>query len=583
MDRNFVLFIALSFAVLALWNVYIQSTEPPPAPAREAPVDFSEPTTAGDAARPARDDGAPPTGGPESTTAQQPATTTGPVPTLSEEHVTVSTGLFDAVFSSRGGALLRWELRGYDDPSSPGRPPVDIATPSSRYPLSLATPLRGLGHGNLSALDYRVEQPTPCPSGAARGERRQIESSQPETCTLVFHRNVQGVQIRKTYLFDPRRYLFRLRIEIENGSARGLRPSFNTIWPARSRQSDDFSEFTLAAHQDGDNEVFVVVPPTGFLFGGGGSDEPLQVAGDVDWAGAHTRYFLAALLPDNPREAVVAFNPVEVEREALLQLRFREAEIPPGGRLDREFRVYLGPKEAERLERPDMAAAHLDEAVLKGWFPALTRFFNWALTASYALVPNYGVAILIITLFVRLLMAPLMTRQMKSMKKLSVLQPRIKEVQARYPNDRQKQSQAMMAVYREAGMSPFSMFSGCLPMLLQLPVFIGFYYALQGSIHLRQQPFFGWIDDLSQPEALFTIPGLDLPVRVLPLLMGGSMALQQKLTPTAMEPAQARMMLIVMPIMFTVLFYQFASGLVLYWFTSTLIGLGQQLITNRMR
>lgn len=565
MDRNFVLFIALSFAVLALWNVYIQSNEPPPAPVREAPVDSGSPAPV---------ETAPTTGGAESTAAT-PKPADSPVPALPEERVTVSTGLFDAVFSSRGGALLSWELRGYDDPSRPGTPPVDIATPSPRYPLSLATPLRGLGHGNLSTLDYRVEHPTPCPSGG--------RAAQAETCTLVFHREVQGIQIRKTYLFDLRRYLFRLRIEIENGSARSLRPSFNTIWPARSRDSDDFSEFTLAAHQDGDNEVFVVVPPTGFLFGGGGSDEPQQIAGDVDWAGAHTRYFLAALLPDNPREAVVAFNPVEVEREALLQLRFREAEIPPGGRLDREFRVYLGPKEAERLERPDLAAAHLDEAVLKGWFPALTRFFNWALTASYALVPNYGVAILIITLFVRLLMAPLMARQMKSMKKLSVLQPRIKEVQARYPNDRQKQSEAMMAVYREAGMSPFSMFSGCLPMLLQLPVFIGFYYALQGSIHLRQQPFFGWIDDLSQPEALFTIPGLDLPVRVLPLLMGGSMALQQKLTPTAMEPAQARMLMIVMPIMFTVLFYQFASGLVLYWFTSTLIGLGQQLITNRMR
>ncbi|MDD9873049.1 MAG: membrane protein insertase YidC [Deltaproteobacteria bacterium] len=587
MDRNFVLFIALSFAVLALWNVYIQSTERPPVPARETPVDSGAPPAAGGATGPAPGDAAQPIGGPggpESAAASPPSAAAGPVPTLPEERVTISTGLFDAVFSSRGGALLRWELRGYDDPSRPGRSPVDIATPSSRYPLSLATPLRGLGHGNLSALDYRVEQPTPCPSGgAARDELRSAEGSQAETCTLVFHREVLGIHIRKTYIFDLQRYLFRLRIEIENGSARSLRPSFNTIWPARSRESDDFSEFTLAAHQDGDNEVFVVVPPSGFLFGGGGSDEPLQIAGDVDWAGAHTRYFLAALLPDNPREAVVAFNPVEVEREALLQLRFREAEIPPGGRLDREFRVYLGPKEAERLERPDLAAAHLDEAVLKGWFPALTRFFNWALTASYALVPNYGVAILIITLFVRLLMAPLMARQMKSMKKLSVLQPRIKEVQARYPNDRQKQSEAMMSVYREAGMSPFSMFSGCLPMLLQLPVFIGFYYALQGSIHLRQQPFFGWIDDLSQPEALFTIPGLDLPVRVLPLLMGGSMALQQKLTPTAMEPAQARMMLIVMPIMFTVLFYQFASGLVLYWFTSTLIGLGQQLITNRMR
>jgi YidC/Oxa1 family membrane protein insertase len=125
--------------------------------------------------------------------------------------------------------------------------------------------------------------------------------------------------------------------------------------------------------------------------------------------------------------------------------------------------------------------------------------------------------------------------------------------------------------------------TGCLPMLLQLPVFIGFYYALQGAIQLRQQPFVGWIDDLSQPEALFVIPGIDLPVRLLPILMGASMVAQQKLTPSAMDPAQARMMLTVMPVMFTLMFYQFASGLVLYWFVSTLLGIGQQMLTNRSR
>jgi YidC/Oxa1 family membrane protein insertase len=118
-------------------------------------------------------------------------------------------------------------------------------------------------------------------------------------------------------------------------------------------------------------------------------------------------------------------------------------------------------------------------------------------------------------------------------------------------------------------------------MFLQLPVFIGLYYALQGSILLRQAPWVAWIDDLSQPETLAMIPGLEVPLRLLPLLMGGSMLLQQRLTPTTMDPAQARMMNTVMPVMFTFLFYQFASGLVLYWFVSNVLGIAQQLWTTR--
>ena len=137
-----------------------------------------------------------------------------------------------------------------------------------------------------------------------------------------------------------------------------------------------------------------------------------------------------------------------------------------------------------------------------------------------------------------------------------------------------------MKLYKQSGVNPLG---GCFPMILQLPVFIGLYYALQSSIELRQAPFMLWINDLSIPETLFMIPGLDLPVRVLPLLMGASMVFQQKLTPTTIDPAQARMMMTVMPVMFTVLFYRFPSGLVLYWFVSNLLGIAHQLWVNRGR
>jgi YidC/Oxa1 family membrane protein insertase len=204
----------------------------------------------------------------------------------------------------------------------------------------------------------------------------------------------------------------------------------------------------------------------------------------------------------------------------------------------------------------------------------LTRLFVWLLRALYALIPNYGVAIILLTILVRVVTAPLTARQMRSMKRMQGLQPRIKALQEKYADDRQQQSAEMMKIYKESGVNPLG---GCLPILLQFPVFVGLYYALQSSIELRQAPFFGWIQDLSAPETLFTIPGIDLPVRLLPVIMGGSMVLQQKLSPQpGADPAQQRMMMTIMPVMFTVLFYQFPSGLVLYWLVSNLLASGHQ-------
>jgi YidC/Oxa1 family membrane protein insertase len=555
-DRNFALALGLSFLVLMLWTMFTESTRPPdPAP----PIPLGESSAA--------DDGEQKEIVPEPVLPElgvsepAPLVEDVPVAQLPEEQIIeVQSPLYSAEFTTHGGGLLNWRLKDYDVGEEFGGAAVDMVTFDPEQKPTLATPFDELGFGDLSRSAYSVEQP--------------------DSKTLVFTREQGGVRVRKTYLFEEGRYLFRLRLELENGSDRQIRATFRTRWPAALREENGFKDYSLVTRADGSLEQAPVGsgPSMLGLFGGGSLEELREYPSEVDWAGAQSRYFLAALISDFPREAGARFTPLEPGVEAMTELAFQAVNIPPGQRAERELQVYLGPKIQSRLEE---VGAHLDEAILKGWFPSLTRFFIWLLGATYSVVPNYGVAIIIVTIMVRLLMAPVMARQMKSMKKMGALQPKMKEVQEKYGDDRQKQSEAMMAVYREAGMSPFSAMAGCFPMLLQLPVFIGLYYALQGAIELRQEPFMLWITDLSAPEALFTIPGLEVPVRLLPLLMGGSMVLQQKMTPTSMDPAQARMMLTIMPIMFTLLFYQFASGLVLYWLVSNLLGILQQVLINR--
>ncbi len=383
--------------------------------------------------------------------------------------------------------------------------------------------------------------------------------------------------VRKSFVFDTSNYLLTLRVLVTNGSTAAIQPTFQVIWPERATTGQDFAEYSLVAFQDGSlhKELVSAAGQGGFfhsLTSSGPPEEPVY-PGNVEWAGAESRYFLAAMIPDLARDAVARFVTIEPSKSAQTSLAFEPVVIPPGQSVEREVRVYIGPKEASRLE---LVGANLDRSIDLGysWMVPLTKLFVWLLRAFYALIPNYGVAIILLTVLVRVLTAPLTSRQMNSMKRMQALQPRVKALQEKYGDDRQKQSEEMMKLYRESGVNPLG---GCLPILLQFPVFVGLYYALQSSIELRQAPFFGWIHDLSAPESLFTIPGIDLPVRFLPLIMGASMVLQQKLSPQpTIDPAQQRMMMTIMPVMFTVLFYQFPSGLVLYWLVSNLLASGHQ-------
>jgi YidC/Oxa1 family membrane protein insertase len=198
---------------------------------------------------------------------------------------------------------------------------------------------------------------------------------------------------------------------------------------------------------------------------------------------------------------------------------------------------------------------------------------------SNRLTHNYGIDIILLTILIKIIFYPLSLKSYKSMKEMQKLQPTIMKLREKYKDDREKLNREMMDIYKKKGINPLG---GCLPMVIQIPVFFALYKVLIGAIEFRHAPFMLWINDLASPEDLFTftIAGFDLPIRILPLVMGITQVLQQKMTPTTADPMQEKMMLF-MPIIFTVMFWGFPSGLVLYWLVNNVISIAQQYYINR--
>ena len=461
--------------------------------------------------------------------------------------------------TNRGAGLKTWTLTDerYTERLPDGERPIEIFALMPPDDVALGSPLRELQLGDLSQEFYSVE------SEDARG------------VSLVLNRG--GVTIRKQYRFDPESYGFHLSFSIENASNHPIEPRFGVEWLAHVSDSQDFKDQSLVALHNGDveREAVAGLGSAGFLGFGGGVPEPFR--GDVAWAGVDLKYFLSVLITDRERTATAIFEPIVPGKSARAILAFEPETLPPGNIVTHEFRGYVGPKEPALL---DAAGSNLSLSINFGyaWVAPLTRFFGSFLTVIYSFVGNYGLAIIIMTVLVRIVTLPIMQRQMKSMERMRAVQPLLKELQAKYGDDRQKFAEEQMKVFKREGVNPLG---GCLPMLLQFPVFIGLFFALQSSIELRHAPFFGYIQDLAAPASLFTIPGIDIPFRLLPILMGASMVLQQRMTPMTIDPAQARMMMTVMPVMMTVLFYQFPSGLVLYWMVSNLLGIAHQVWVGR--
>jgi len=455
-------------------------------------------------------------------------------PTIREREISIETPLYTAVLSNRGAGIASWKVNGFHEKPAPDSPLVDLVTSQAVGKPTLLTPFSELGIGDLSDRVFQVVSE--------------------DASKVSFETRDRGITLRKTFSFDSDSYSFRLAIEVANDSAASIAPRFEIDLPAHLNPADDFRDQALAALEDGSSRAVPLksIGAGGFFQSLMGRKPPefKDFVGPIDWAGVQNTYFLTAILPDNPAQAKVRIATLEPRVSGVAELSFDETVIPAGQSITREFRGYMGPKVMERLEAFGGGTVH---AINLGWswVEPLTRFFSTFLKMLYTVVANYGIAIIILTVLVRVVTAPLTIKQMRSMERMRALSPKLKEIQAEFADDRQKQSEKTMALYRSEGVNPLS---GCLPMLLQFPVFIGLFYALRSTIQLRQAPFFGWINDLSVPESLFQIPGLGLPFRVLPLLMGASMVIQQRITPTQTDPAQAKMMMTVMPVMMTVIF-----------------------------
>ncbi|WP_052881217.1 membrane protein insertase YidC [Kiritimatiella glycovorans] len=307
--------------------------------------------------------------------------------------------------------------------------------------------------------------------------------------------------------------------------------------------------------------------------------QPEDWAGPVDWVAAKNKFFVQIL---NPEADTTRGMRIEARRDPesaddtvdrlAVAARFDPVVLSAGEPLELEHRYYVGPKKLKILQ--DLGA-HQDRVMELGWFRFIGRPLLKVLNGIHAVLPNYGVAIILLTMLVRIIFWPVTHKSTESMKRMQKIQPLMKEIREKHKDNPQKMQQELMALYKEHKVNPMG---GCLPMLIQIPVFIALFWVLRSAIELRFASFL-WVADLSEPENLFA-DALPIALNILPLVMAGTMFLQQKLTPTAGDPQQQKMMMF-MPVMLLFILYPMPSGLVLYWTTSNLLMIVQLLWRRR--
>jgi YidC/Oxa1 family membrane protein insertase len=293
------------------------------------------------------------------------------------------------------------------------------------------------------------------------------------------------------------------------------------------------------------------------------------------WTGINEQYFLVAAVAMGVDKAVCEIE--AAHKEVLTaSLMYPEVVIPPGGSVTHQYRLFAGPKRLNFLEDIQGGVggaeqnAKLDESVDFGWLGFLCHPMLWLLKEFFGLVGNYGIAIVFLTIVIKLLLLPLTQKSMKSMKEMAKLKPMMDDLKKKYGDDKQRLNQEMMALYKSHKINPMG---GCFPLLLQMPIWIALYRMLYSAVELYQTPFIpGWIDDMSFRD----------PYYIMPIVMGLSMFLQQKLSPTSADTQQAKMMLYAMPIFFTFIMLYLPSGLVLYIFVNSILSIAHQLIYNKM-
>lgn len=371
--------------------------------------------------------------------------------------------------------------------------------------------------------------------------------------TIIFSGALtDGKRIRKIYTFFPDTYTIDMRVEVEATDTGKTMVDFAMI----SGKNDNSYVFKGPFTYNGKKlEQIEKI------------EKQIEVQSTYTFAGLDEGFFAFIWIPSEesrfPLSVFKGDNNIPILRMSM------DTSVASG-------KLFFGPKQTDVLKSLNVNAQKIIDF---GWFDIIAKPLVWALNMMNKVTRNYGIDIIILTIIIKIIFYPLTVKSSKSMKKMQKLQPKILKLKEKYKDDKAKLNQEMMEIYKREGVNPMG---GCLPMIIQIPVFFALYKALSGAIELRHAHFLWWMNDLSAPEDLFTfhVAGFALPIRILPLIMGITQVIQQKMTPTTADPMQEKMMLL-MPIVFTFLFWGFPSGLVLYWLVNNVISIAQQYYINK--
>jgi len=393
---------------------------------------------------------------------------------------------------------------------------------------------------------------------------------------VVFSATKNGVTLEKKYTLEPKSYVIKVENKITNQTANPISPYLYAELVKDSNivvESQFYSTFTGPAIYT-DKQKYKEVDFNDIEKKKFKLPEP-QEAGESGWIAMVQHYFATAWIPNPESSREVYFDKLD---KNLYRVGVKSAITPiaPGTSFSQESKLFVGPEEDELLHQ---IAPGFDLIKDYGYLTIIAKPLFWVLMQIHQVVQNWGWAIIILTIFIKIIFFPLSAASYKSMARMKEVQPRLVQMKEQYKNEPQKLNQAMMTMYKQEKINPLG---GCLPVLIQIPVFISLYWVLLLSVEMRGAPWLGWIHDLSKPDTLLSdLVGLSIPIGILPIIMAVSMYIQTKLNPTPPDPIQAKVMLY-MPLAFSLMFFFFPSGLVLYYIVNNVLSIGQQWQINKM-
>lgn len=484
---------------------------------------------------------------------QQVSTNADSEQAIDDQFVTVSTDVFDLTIDRVSGNLVQTSLLNYDK-SLNSREPLKLLTNTETRTYVLESGLIG-----RNGPDSRANGEAPVYT--AEANRYELSEGQDQLVVDLTHTTDAGVTITKRYTFERNSYEIDVRYLIDNQSGEAWKGNF-TGKIVRDQAPDPTAQNSMGIQAFLGMVMSSPEDPYEKFDFDDLSETPVNQSVTNGWLAFLQHYFLSAWVPE--RDQPAQFQTTRRGPLYVMGFVYPATTVEPGDSVEVGARAYVGPKIIDRLET---VAPNLDRTVDFGWlfFISLPLFviMEW----FYSLVGNWGVAIILLTVLVKAVFFHLSATSYRSMAKMRAVAPQLTRLKELYGDDRQRMSQEMMALYKREKINPLG---GCLPILVQMPVFISLYWVLFESVQLRHAPFMLWIQDLSQMDPYF----------ILPILMGASMFLQMHLNPTPPDPMQAKIMKM-MPLIFTVFFLWFPAGLVLYWLVNNILSISQQWYITR--